>query len=52
MWQWAIVSKDFGFVIEEGFLTKEDAEKTRNELENDADSKLFNLKFEIELMPM
>lgn len=52
MWQWAIIDVQFGFVIEEGFLTKEDAEKTRNELENDADSKLFNLKYKVELMPM
>ncbi len=52
MWQWAIIDAQFGFVIEEGFLTKEDAEKTRNKLENDADSKLFNLKFKVELMPM
>ncbi len=52
MWQWAIIDEQFGFVIEEGFLTKEDAEKTRNELENNEDSKLFNLKFKVELMPM
>lgn len=51
MWCWAIID-EFGFVIEEGYVKKEDAEKSRKELEETATAKEYNLKYEVALMPI
>lgn len=50
MMQWVVVD-EFGFVVEEGFLSADAADKSRIEWENTKHAKEWNLKYYIELMP-
>ena len=51
MLNWVVVD-EFGFVVDEGFLTKEDAEKARQKWESTDTAKAFDLKYSVELLPL